>query len=104
MSDWPKKITVFEGAYDAHTWIEGASKNPPFNACVYTRADVLDAFKSLDDDILMDKLQSALITIKMHQDWRRGCDVTPMESPHKIGEALDVMIEACEKIIEKEGK
>lgn len=101
MSEWPKHITVYEGDYDGRTWHDGASDDLAFNACVYTRVDVLDAFKSLDDDILKEKLQSALITIKMHQDWRRGCDVTPMESPHKIGQALDVMIEACEKILEE---
>lgn len=48
----------------------------------------------------MSKMQisDALEVVKLHNQWRRGAEIS-MQDPKVLGEALDAIVEFCEKCI-----
>lgn len=45
------------------------------------------------------KIEEAIEILKKHNMWRRGAD-TPMIDPKVIGEAIDCVVDFCEKFKE----
>ncbi len=44
--------------------------------------------------------QKALLILKDHQKWRKGCDETPVTNPQCLSSALDIAIETLEKSLD----
>lgn len=44
------------------------------------------------------QISDALEVVRLHNQWRRGAEIS-MQDPKVLGEALDMVVEFCEKCI-----